>query len=430
MNIIIEQDILLNNLCNKELIIYEDVKGFRINVNFGDEIIIKPNDLSSEPLVLEDESIINFFGKAISHFKNLDDRVKSLLPKKYWFVFEYFTDDIENLPYNRLPKNNLVLTSICKNDKFDYTVDELDEYARLLDVECLPFIFKGILNDKTIEVIKYFLNTNEHDLDYVFGEKSFAYFFYKLLNPKLNHSFLMTNDFNSNLEKIIIRTDDDEVTFELLNPLYKIINTENETNYEYVYSLLIMNFLTFCQSIDITKIKLKGNKKEEIYMFLICLLYNSYLNDVKKELLDFDFVIPEFFNKEKFRLNKELITNKVTKSFVEEDVKLEYIFKCIYFSLNMLFDENKPFGAFTFKTLKLLNMFIKLIRESIDDYINKKTERELHKHGLLNYSDFIDIAFDKDGEGNTYPNNSIQKDIINNKKKKPMFFKNEFAVKK
>ena len=426
MNIIIEQDILLNNLCNKELIIYEDVKGFRINVNFGDEIIIKPNDLSSEPLVLEDESIINFFGKAISHFKNLDDRVKSLLPKKYWFVFEYFTDDIENLPYNRLPKNNLVLTSICKNDKFDYTVDELDEYARLLDVECLPFIFKGILNDKTIEVIKYFLNTNEHDLDYVFGEKSFAYFFYKLLN----HSFLMNNDFNSNLEKIIIRTDDDEVTFELLNPLYKIINTENETNYEYVYSLLIMNFLTFCQSINITKIKLKGNKKEEIYMFLICLLYNSYLNDVKKELLDFDFVIPEFFNKEKFRLNKELITNKVTKSFVEEDVKLEYIFKCIYFSLNMLFDENKPFGAFTFKTLKLLNMFIKLIRESIDDYFNKKTERELHKHGLLNYSDFIDIAFDKDGEGNTYPNNSIQKDIINNKKKKPMFFKNEFTVKK
>ena len=53
----------------------------------------------------------------------------------------------------------------------------------------------GLLNDKAIEknieAIKYFINTGEDDLEYVFGEKSFAFFFYKILNPASDNSFLI-----------------------------------------------------------------------------------------------------------------------------------------------------------------------------------------------------------------------------------------------
>ena len=46
----------------------------------------------------------------------------------------------------------------------------------------------------------------------------------------------------------------------------------------------------------------------------------------KQDLLDFDFVVPEFFDKDKFKINIELISNKLTKDYIKESDKLEYIF--------------------------------------------------------------------------------------------------------
>jgi hypothetical protein len=57
-----------------------------------------------------------------------------------------------------------------------------------------------VFTDKMVEAIKYFINTSEEDLEYIFGEKSFTFFFYKLLNPLSQNSFLMNNDFQKNIE--------------------------------------------------------------------------------------------------------------------------------------------------------------------------------------------------------------------------------------
>ena len=46
------------------------------------------------------------------------------------------------------------------------------EYAKLFDVDPLPVIFKGKLNEKQLEIINLFLHTSEDDLDYVFGENN------------------------------------------------------------------------------------------------------------------------------------------------------------------------------------------------------------------------------------------------------------------
>ena len=54
----------------------------------------------------------------------------------------------------------------------------------------------------------------------------------------------------------------------------------------------------------------------------------------EEDLINFDFNIPEFFDKEKFKINRELITNKMTKSYINENSKLEYIFKIILSSFN------------------------------------------------------------------------------------------------
>lgn len=416
----VNDDELLRDLFNDEIIVYEDIQGSKIWVNWdGKEFTIKPKSISAEPINLIDMAMQNYYNPAIEYLNSLDNRVKSLLNKKWWFCFEYFPDEQPaNIAYNRVPKNKLVLTSINKSGKYEFLIEELDEYARLFDVDIIPVIFYGKLTDKMIEAIKYFINTSEEDLDYIFGEKSFTYFFYKILNPASQNSFLMEDDFQKNVEKLIIKCVSNDVSFELLNPLYSRLSENNDTEFVEVYTLILINFLNFCQSVDIDHIKLKGDTKEEVYIYLICKLFNIYIGEVKSDLLDFDFIVPDFFDKDKFKINTELIKNKLTKDYIEESTKFEYIFKIILGSFNK--KRKKAIGIFTDNTVKLFNKFVDDIDNNINKYMGKMHELELTRAGLIDFGEFFDLKYDVDGAGETYPDiyADFEKGNVDNKKKK------------
>jgi hypothetical protein len=413
-------DEVLNDLFNDEIFVYEDIQGSKIWVNWnGKEFEIRPKSISSDPINLIDLAMQNYYNPALNYLNSLDERVKSLLNRKWWFCFEYFPDNQPaNIEYNRVPKNQLVLSSINKSGKYEFLIDELDEYSRLLDVDVIPVIYQGKLTEGMKEAIKYFIHTSEEDLDYIFGEKSFAYFFYKVLNPKIDNSFLMDDDFQKNIEKLIIRSKTKDISFEILNPLYKRISEENNTEFVEIYTLILINFLNFCQSINLEDVKLKGDKKDDIYIYLLSKLFNVYVSEIKQDLLDFDFVVPEFFDKDKFKINTELIKNKLTKDYIQEDEKLEYIFKVVLGSFNKR--RKKPIGIFTENTVKLFNKFVDDIDAYISKYLNKLHEIELGRAGLLDFGDFFDIQYDQDGEGQVYPDvySEFEKGVDNDKKKK------------
>ena len=413
-------DEVLNDLFTDEIFVYEDVQGSKIWVNWnGKEFEIRPKSISSEPINLIDLAMQNYYNPALNYLNSLDERVKSLLNRKWWFCFEYFPDNQPaNIEYNRVPKNQLVLSSINKSGKYEFLIDELDEYSRLLDVDVIPVIYQGKLTEGMKEAIKYFIHTSEEDLDYIFGEKSFAYFFYKVLNPKIDNSFLMDDDFQKNIEKLIIRSKTKDISFEILNPLYKRISEENNTEFVEIYTLILINFLNFCQSINLEDVKLKGDKKDDIYIYLLSKLFNVYVSEIKQDLLDFDFVVPEFFDKDKFKINTELIKNKLTKDYIQENEKLEYIFKVVLGSFNKR--RKKPIGIFTENTVKLFNKFVDDIDNYISKYLNKLHEIELGRAGLLDFGDFFDIQYDQDGEGQVYPDvySEFEKGVDNDKKKK------------
>jgi hypothetical protein len=416
----LETENFLNSIFKSEITIFEDIQGSKIWVNWdGDKFQIKPKSINSESINLIDLAMQNYYNPAIDYFNSLDLRVKSLLNRKWWFCFEYFPDNQPaNIEYDKVPKNKLILTTIFKNGKYDMNIEEIDEYSRLLNVDMIPVIFNGILTEKMKEAIKYFLNTSEEDLEYVFGDKSFTFFFYKILNPLSENSFLMDGDFQKNIEKLIIRSQGNDVSFQLLNPLYKKMNDSNKTDYVEIYSLLIINFLNFCQSVNLDDLKLKGYKRDEIYINLISKLYNFYLSDVKEDLISFDFNIPEFFDKEKFKINKELISNKMTKSYISENPKLEYIFKIILSSFNI--KRKKAIGLFSENTVKLFNLFVDKINGIIDMHLNKTIEIELTRTGLLDFDEYIDFKVDTDASGQIYPDifDEIQKGEEEEKKKK------------
>lgn len=433
LNDVHEDDGLLNLLFQNELIVFEDVQGSKIWVNFdGDNIIIKPKTISSEPINLIDLAMQNYYNSAVKYFSTFDNRIKSLLNKKWWFGFEYFPDNIPgNIEYNRIPKNNLVLTCIYKGSKkFNFDVDEIFEYARLMNVDSIPVIYQGKLSYDTQEAIKYFLNTSEEDLEFVFGEKSFAFFFYKILNPQLSRSFLMEDDFQKNLEKIIIRVPEKDVSFEILNPLYRRISDINSTEFVEIYSLILINFLTFCQSINLETIKIKSTRKDEGYIKLISTLFNIYVNEVREDLLNFDFVIPKFFDKDKFKINRELITDKTTKEIIDEDPKLEYIYKIVLSSFSK--ERKKPIGVFTEETITIFNNFVNNISQYLDKSMKKYREIELAKRKLIDFGEFFDIEYDVDGDQKTYPDvySEFERGIPDDKKKKKgKFVKGEIITK-
>ena len=253
-------------------------------------------------------------------------------------------------------------------------------------------------------------------MEYVFGEKNFAYFFYKILNPQISQSFLMNDEFSNNIQKMVIKLEKSEKNFDILNPLYQRISSENKTEYLEIYSLILTNFLNFCQSINFDELKIKGEKRDDVYNYLICKVFNIYITEVKDDILKFDFVVPEFFNKDKFRLNKELILNKLTKQYIDTDIKLEYIFKCIYFSFKQEFGES--FGVFSKSGINLFNNFVKYLSNLIDEYFNKKSEHELQKRGLVDFSDWFKISYDHDAENKVYPSIIDEIEKGENKKKK------------
>ena len=416
----LNDDQILNDLFDDELVVLEDIQGSKIWVQWnGREFEIRPKSISSEPINLIDLAMQNYYNPVIGFFNSLDERVKGLLNKKWWYGFEFFPDEQPaNIEYNRVPKNQLVLSSINKSGKYEFSIDELGEYSRLFDVDLIPVIYQGKLTEPMKEAIKYFINTSVGDLDYIFGDKSFSFFFYKVLNPKVENSFLMDDDFQKNMEKLIIKSKNRDISFELLNPLYNRLSESNSTEFVEIYTLILVNFLNFCQSVNLTDIKLKGDKKDEIYIYLISKLFNIYVNEVKQDLLNFDFVVPEFFDKDKFKINTELIKNKLTKEYIEEDEKLEYIFKVVLGSFNRR--RKKPIGIFTENTVKLFNIFVDSVDGYISKYLNKMQEIELGRAGLLDFGDFFEIQYDTDAEGQVYPDvyDEFEKGVDNDKKKK------------
>lgn len=401
--ITIMKDEDLNKIFNKELVIYEDIQGSKLYVKWdGDNFIIKPKSLHGEPITIVDLATQKYYNKAINFFYNLSDRVKSLMPKKWYFIFEYFPDEEPaNIKYDKVPKNNLILTGICKKDKFDYTIEELMEFANLFGTDYLPVIFKGKLNEKQKTAIKYFLNTSKNDLEYVFGENNFAFFFYKLLNPLYDNSFLMESDFQENLQKIIIMIEGDRKGFEILNPLYSRMSVNNNTEFAEIYSLILLNFLDFCQVVNLDKIPLKGKRRDVIYINFICSLFNIYMKETGDDIKEFDISIPKFFDKDKFKINKELITNKLTSQYLEEDDKIEYVFKVILGSFRS--KRKKTIGIFNEKTLELFNALVGEIDEVIDNHLNKISDKQLRKSGLIDFGKYMDFKIDIDSQGDVYP---------------------------
>lgn len=397
----------INILRHSDILIYEDIQGSKIFVNWdkNNKMSIRPKSMRMPELNMIDLATQKYYSDAFNTLINIQSCVTDILDENWWFCFEYFPDNQPaNIRYNRMPKNNLILSSIIKDGVWNYNRDELTEFSNLFETERLAIIFNGKLNEKQLEVIELYLNTDKKDIEYIFGEQNFSYFFYKILNPSSDSSFLMDNNsFNTNLEKIIIKINGKpDFTFEILNPLYKKMLTINNTEYSDIYSMILLKFIEFYTDInDKKKYKTNSVFKDELYIDFMSGVFNDFIKINGDTLIKWEFDIPPFFKQDKFKVNTNFINNKKTKEYVSFSDKFEYIFKCIITSFNKF--KNKPIGVFNDMSLKIFNDTVMDINTYIDSLMSINKEYNLNKSDFKNFNDYFDIKFNVDAGGTLYP---------------------------
>jgi hypothetical protein len=215
--------------------------------------------------------------------------------------------------------------------------------------------------------------------------------------------------YNENLEKIIMKiVGDTNYTFEILNPLYQKIVKENTTEHLQIYTLILTNFLEFCQLKDIRKYKPSNITKDKLYVDFISLLFNDYIENMKEDIIAWDFVIPSFFREDKFKINYNLLNNKTTLKNIKSHPKIEYVFKIILNSFNK--KKKKAIGIFSEDSLIAFNNLVGKIDNILDILLQSNKEYLSQQNNLLNFSDFFDTKSIVDTTGRIYLDDKELKD--------------------
>ena len=402
----------IKDLSGREIIVYEEIEGSKIYVRYdGERFIIKTKSLNNDELSFVDLAIQKYYSKCYLFFNTLPSYVTNIINRNWWFCFQYLPDENSaNIKYNRVPKNNLILTSVVKAGVHKFNYDEIKEYSELFDVDTIPLIYSGKLNIKQIEVLNLYLKTSEEDLKFIFGDDNFAKFFYNILNPNIKNSFLMKDGvYNDNLEQIIIKIDgSDKYTLSILNPLYKRVADENQSEYSQIFSLILVSFLEFLQLVDFKKMKTAGLTKDELYVNLISDTFNDYIHDMKDDIDGWKFVVPSFIKDDKFKINTDLIRNEKTKKLIKSSDKIEYMFKVILGSFKKY--KKKPIGVMKDSTVVFFNKKVDDINRFIESTLNINRDYAFKKVDLMNFGEYFNLKFDRDSAGKIYIDKEMDSD--------------------
>ena len=348
-----------------------DASRFSVQTEKGRELrFFKRKDTQITKI---DRTLAKYYEKAIYHFENLPEETLDLFPDGWRFNMEYFPNlQPVTITYDRLPLNNLVLTSIQVKDPKDKTLDiitdkdTLTKWADILEVEKPPIIFEGELSDKQKRKILDFLNTSYDVLIQRFKTENFTMFILTLLNSQLKSSFL-NNNLEKDIDGLIFKFDGKEA-FRVSNPeiaLAKSVKRDEKPSD--IYNLTLVILQEFMLSLDFKKIKLREKSFEDRYIEFICRVFNLFIqssyykNNFNGEL---DFELPQFLTRKESGVNFQFVKDEETQQYLKESNTNRELFKILMASMRT--HKKKPSGFFSKELLFHHNSLV----DKIADYIN------------------------------------------------------------
>jgi hypothetical protein len=140
----------IKNIFDDEVEITEKIDGSQLGFGKINNSLIIRSKGKEQQLEYPDK----LFFEGIEYIKLIQDK----LPNGYMFYGEYLKKPKHNcLCYNNIPKNHIVLFGVCTEDKTFYNYEELKKYANLLNIDVIPLLYKGKINNanELKELLKY-----------------------------------------------------------------------------------------------------------------------------------------------------------------------------------------------------------------------------------------------------------------------------------
>jgi cytidyltransferase-like protein len=346
------------------------------------------------PISLIDRTLMKLYEQPINYFETLDPEVLGKIPARWRFGMEYFANDHpQEISYDRLPKNQLVLSYIHvknSNGKLVRTIQdkkELDSWADLLNIERSPILYQGTLDEDQKIKIMDFLDTPFEKLVDKFKTNSFVKFVISVLNPKMKKTTL-NDDLDKNIEGIVFRfgdEDDKEVILaKMVDPVFELMakgraETKNEDEPNDIFQLTVIDMMNFIDSLSFKKMPPKGKELEARYLNFICAAFNEFIDKMGDRYKDLNFNEPAFMQKKNFDINLEFIKNDKTIELINENDAYKKLFKIFLASFRK--KKKKPNGIFTTEVIKQFNETIDKIHDHLSQGMQTLSESEIPTFG-------------------------------------------------
>lgn len=349
-----------------EITVTEKLAGNTFSFKYDGEFTFFKRNTDS-PITKIDRTIMVYYEDAINYILNLPQAIVKKIPNNWKFCFEYFPNiSPNNIIYDKLPLNKLVLTHIISDNIID-DKESLDKWAELLKVSPPPIIFQGYLSEEQKDKLLEYIHLTKEEILKKFNNISFTKFILSILNPNLKNR-LLSSDLSKPIDSIIFTFENIEKKYlaKLIDPGFEYMISQNKIEEEKndIISIIYADIIEF-MLIEEKKWKNYKFEKESFddkYIELISEMYNTFIEKYGYKYRDLYDEIPSFMKKKEFDININFINNEKTKKIIN------------YSSINK----------------ELLKLFLVLFRKK------KKNPEEFITPTLLNYqNNLVEDIFDK-----------------------------------
>ncbi len=416
---------LIEDLFKDYLVVSEKLSGSSFSFKKDGEGITFYKGGNQRPINLIDRTIMVYYEKPINFIKSVTSKNLSSIPENWKFCFQYFVNTNPGIiTYDKLPKNNLVLTHIkvmTPTGKVTKVIEDprvIKDWSNALGVTPLLPLFKGYLTEDQKKKIKEFLETPKEDHTEIFSTNSFAEYLLRILNPSIQSTTLQ-NDLKKPIESIIFKFyksgTKQVIAAKLIDPYTINLMKEKEPidmkkAPADINEIILLDLLAFIEERGIKKHEILGDGEDMRYIELVSNIFNDYVTKRGKDIAKIDIEKAEFAKGKEFDLNVELIPSQRTKDILNSNPKLKDLFKIMLGSLKK---KRKNTGNIMTPSViedfnKMVNKVTDVIKtkddgkfKTFDDYLKIKSTNEsllpnaeelLIEDKVLDYNNFINLG--------------------------------------
>lgn len=416
---------LIEDLFKDYVVVSEKLSGSAFSFKKDGDGIIFYKGGNQRPINLIDRTIMMYYEKPINFIKSTTAKNLSSIPENWKFCFQYFVNTNPGvITYDKLPKNNLVLTHIkvmTPSDNVTKVIEDprvIRDWANALGVTPLLPLFKGYLTEDQKKKIKEFLETPKEDHAEIFSTNSFAEYLLRILNPNIQSTTLQ-NDLKKPIESIVFKFyksgTKQVIAAKLIDPYTINLMKEKEPidmrkAPADINEIILLDLLAFIEERGIKKHEILGDAEDTRYIELVSNIFNDYVTKRGKDIAKIDIEKADFAKGKEFDLNVELIPSQRTKDILNSNPKLKDLFKIILGSL-----KKKRKNTGNIMTPSVVEDFNKMVDKvtdviqtkddgkfkTFDDYLKIKSTNEsllpnaeelLIEDKVLDYNNFIHLG--------------------------------------